>query len=189
MPRSGRIDIPTGDFGITRNSIRMIEDYIEDNKFSIDKLRYGMDTLVRVLVNITRTEALARSGGPVAARHRSNPALAFKIPVQRITGQYYAGWHLRRVRNAHWMLYNDSVEAYLIETGMFLRVRRPILKLSFISMLRFIQVTKTAETFADWVLAPRRNSRGQFQSFNRRITPFLAATNPNLAGPTGSLPG
>ena len=188
MP-SGRIDSPGSGVFITRASIRQIEDFIADNKASIDKLHFGMDVLVRVIVSIIQSEAKARSGGPVAPRHRSNPALAFKIPVQRITGEYYAGWHLRRVKNAHWMVYNDSHEAWLIESGMFLRVRRPILKLSFMSMLRFIQTTKTAESFADWVLAPRRNSRGQFQSFNTRIRPFVSATNPNLAGPTGSLPG
>lgn len=174
---------------ITRESIRQIEDYMDDNAASIDKLNYGMDVLVRLIVNIIRTEAMSRSAGPVAPRHRSVAALAYKIPVQRITGQYYAGWTLRRVRNAHWIVYNPTFEAYLIETGLFLRQRRPILKLSFIAMLRFIQTTKTAEMFADWVLAPRRNSRGRFQSFGTRIGPFVGNTNPNTAGPTGKLPG
>ena len=187
--RSGRTTWqPTG-FGITLDSMRRIEDYIEDNRASMDKLQFGMDTLIRVLANILRSEALRRSAGPVAARHRSNPALAYKIPVQRITGAYYAGWTLRRVRNAHWIVYNDSFEAWLIESGMFMRVRRPIAKMSFMAMMRFLQTTRTAEMFLDSVFAPRRNSRGQFQSFNQRIRPFLAGTNPNIVGPSGRLPG
>jgi hypothetical protein len=109
--------------------------------------------------------------------------------VQRITGRYYAGWYVRRLGNARWIVSNNSVEAYLIESGMYQRVRRPILKMSTISMLRFIQTSRTADKFMDWVLAPRRNSRGQFQSFSNRIRPFLASSNENLAGPQGSLPG
>jgi hypothetical protein len=194
----GRYDAPVN-FGITLESIRQIEDYITDNQFSIQKLEYGMDTLVRVLANIVQMEARKRSQGPVAPRWRSVPAFAYKIPVQRITGAYYAGWTLRRVRNAHWMVYNDTFEAWLIEFGIHMRVRRPILKMSFLAMLKFIQTTRTAEMFVDWVMAPRRNAKGQFQSFERRVRPFNMATpppgfegrgaaNPNIKGPTGSLP-
>lgn len=209
MPAAvGRRDAAQG-MQITLASIRSIEDYILDNRHSIDKLRYGTDVLIRVLANIVKSEAQRRSGGPVAARHRSNPALAFKIPVQRITGRYYAGWTLRRVRNAHWMVYNEAYEAWLIETGLYQRVRRPILKLSVIAMLRFIQSTRTADSFVDWVLAPRRNTKGQFRSFENRVRAFKlgnpppvvshafgfahprsnrGSRNPNIAGPTGRLP-
>jgi len=199
-PGGGRYDAPTN-FGITLASIRSIEDYIMDNRFSIDKLRYGMDTLVRVLITVVQSEARKRSAGPVAPRWRSVPAFAYKIPVQRITGRYYQGWTIRRVRNAHWMLYNDSYEAWLIEYGIHMRVRRPILKQSFMAMLQFIQTTRTADMFVDWVLAPRRNAKGQFQSFERRITPFKmmagaaayegrGSANPNITGPgSGRLPG
>ena len=198
-PGGGRYDAPKSDMRITLESIRQIEDYMLDNQASIDKLQYGLDTLIRVLINIVQMEARKRSQGPVAPRYRSVPAFAFKIPVQRITGRYYQGWTIRRVRNAHWMLYNDSFEAWLIESGMYMRVRRPILKMSFMAMLKFIQTTRTAESFVDSVLAPRRSSKGQFQSFTRRVRPFLmanppighehrGAANPNIAGPQGRLP-
>lgn len=194
----GRYQAPQG-MQITLQSIRNIENFILDNQASRDKLHYGFDVLIRVLANIVRAEAMQRSAGPVAGRWRSNPALAYKIPVQRITGAYYAGWTLRRVRNAHWMVYNDVFEAWLIESGMYQRVRRPILKMSVIAMLRFIQTTRTAESFVDWVLAPRRNAKGQYQSFQKRIAPFLmhnpppghehrGSANPHIAGPTGRLP-
>lgn len=197
-PGGGRYDAPGG-FGITLASMRSIEDFIIDNQYSRDKLRYGMDVLVRTLINVVQAEARKRSAGPVAPRWRSVPAFAYKIPVQRITGRYYQGWTIRRVRNAHWMLYNDAYEAWLIEYGINMRVRRPILKQSFMAMMQFIQTTRTAEMFADWVMAPRRNAKGQFQSFERRIQPFkLMATaadlpgrgsrNPNIAGPQGRLP-
>lgn len=199
-PGGGRFDAPPTDFKITLESIRQIEDYILDNKASIDKLHYGLDTLIRVLINIVQMEARKRSQGPVAPRYRSVPAFAFKIPVQRITGRYYQGWTIRRVRNAHWMLYNDVYEAWLIESGLYMRTRRPILKMSFMAMLKFIQTTRTAESFVDSVLAPRRSSAGRFQSFERRVRPFLlhnppigyehrGAANPNIAGPQGRLPG
>jgi hypothetical protein len=195
----GRYDAP-GSFGITLASIRQIEDYMIDNQFSRDKLRYGMDVLIRTLIHVVQSEARKRSAGPVAPRWRSVPAFAYKIPVQRITGRYYQGWTIRRVRNAHWMLYNDAYEAWLIEYGINMRVRRPILKQSFMAMLQFIQTTRTGDLFVDWVMAPRRNAKGQFQSFERRVRPFkLMATgadlagrgskNPNIAGPTGRLPG
>jgi hypothetical protein len=198
-PGGGRFDAPGG-FGITLASLRQIEDYIQDNRYSIEKAKYGMDTLIRVLINVVQMEARKRSQGPVAPRWRSVPAFAYKIPVQRITGRYYQGWTIRRVRNAHWMLYNDAHEAWLIEYGIYMRVRRPILKQSFMAMLQFIQTTRTGDLFVDWVLAPRRNAKGQFQSFERRIQPFkLMATaadvpnrgsrNPNIVGPTGRLPG
>lgn len=196
MP-SGRADIRPAGFGITLASIKSIEDFILDNKASRDKLHYGVDTLIRALASITLQEARNRSAGPVAPRHRSVAALAFKIPVQRITGAYYAGWTLRRVRNAHWMVYNDSHEAWLIEYGIHQRQRRPILKMSVVAMLKFIQTTRTAESFIDSVLAPRRSSKGRFQSFDRRVRPFLlnnagvegrGAGNPNIAGPQGRLP-
>lgn len=146
-----------------------------DNEASIVKAKAGMDVLVRLCILVTKAEAQKRSFGPVAPRRRSRPELAYKIPVQRITGHYFAGWTVRRTAGG-WMLYNDEIEAYLIETGMFQRVRRPILKMSVISMLRFIQTTKTADRFVDWIFAPRRSPNGQFQSFNRRIAPFIAMT-------------
>lgn len=155
--------------GITRKTFDDLEDFIRDVQASKEKVATGIDLLVRAMILVTKGLAQEKSMGPVAPAHRSNPALAYRIPVQRITGRYFAGWTQRRIGPAHWILYNEAFEAYLIETGMFQRVRRPILKMSLIGMLRFLDTTRTGDRFMEWVLAPRRNSRGQFRSFNSRL--------------------
>lgn len=174
-------------FGITRKLFDDLERFYLDNQQSQVKAAQGIDLLVRAMCMITKGGAQRRSMGPVAGRRRSNPALAYRIPVQRITGRYFAGWTQRRIGPGRWLLYNDSIEAFLIETGTHMRVRRPILKLSLIGMLRFIQTSRTANQFVDWVLAPRRDSRGRFQSFNARLAG--TATLGSMAGPSGKLPG
>jgi hypothetical protein len=159
----GRFDAPSTGFGITRRTFEEIEDFIQDNINSAAKFHYGMDVLVQLLAYTTREYARQKSGGPIAPNWKSNPALAFRIPVQRISGRYYAGWMVKRIANAHWLTYNDAREAWLIETGQFMRVRRPIAKLSALDTLRMIQTTRTADRFIGWALQPRRNARGQFR--------------------------
>lgn len=179
-------DNPRATASISRRTFEQIESFIADNNSSIEKVQFGLDTLVRAMVMVTKGIAQQKSGGAVSANRRSNPALAYRIPVQRITGEYYAGWTLRRLGNARWILYNDTVEAYLIEYGINMRMRRPILKLSLIGMLKFIQTTRSADRFLEWVIAPRRNAKGQFQSFSTRMQG--TETLGGMAGPTGKLP-
>lgn len=173
-------------FTIGRKTFEEIEDFIRDNHASAEKVKFGINSLANAMVLVIKGEAQKRSGGPVAARKRSNPALAYRIPVQRITGRYFAGWMIKKLGSGHYLIYNDSVEAFLIETGLYQRVRRPILKMSLMSMLALLQTTRTAERFVDWVMAPRRNSRGQFQSFGTRMQG--TSTLGGMAGPTGALP-
>ena len=194
---------PTGGMGsitISKQTFRNIEEFIADNEASIVKAQQGIDMLGRLMVYVIRGYAQKRSAGPVAPRHRSVPALAGRIPVQRITGAYFAGWTTRKKGYAHWEVYNDSKEAWFIEYGIHQRVRRPILKMSTLDMLRFIQTTGTDKRFLDSILAPRRNKGGQFQSFDKRVgtgfklgltggdMPNRGASNPNIVGPTGDLP-
>lgn len=187
-------------FRFTRQTFESIEQFIRDNEGSVVKMNYGLDGLVRAMVLVIKGYAQGRSAGPVAPRQRSNPALAYRIPVQRITGAYFAGWTQQKMGNARWMVYNDAKEAWFIEYGIHQRVRRPILKMSLLDMLRFIQTTRAAERFIDSVLAPRRNAKGQFQSFEQRVgTGFKlgltagdligrGSSNPNIVGPSGVLP-
>lgn len=173
-------------FFIGRNTFKQIEDFIADNRASQVKAQMGIDLLARGMVLVIKGYAQQMSGGPVAPHKRSNPMLANRIPVQRITGRYFAGWTIKYLGKGHYLLYNDAVEAYLIETGLYQRVRRPILKMSLLNMLKLLQTTKTAERFLDWVIAPRRNAKGQFQSFNTRV--MGTASLGGMAGPTGTLP-
>jgi hypothetical protein len=165
-----------------------IERFIKDNSESRDKVNQGIDLLVRSMAMITLAYARQRSAGPVAPRRRSNPALANRIPVQRITGTYYAGWQIRRLGLARWLVFNDSKEALLIETGMFQRVRRPILKLSIISMLKFMEGTRTEQRFVDSLIRPRRNALGQYAAISIGQRLMGTQTLGGLAGPVGKLP-
>jgi hypothetical protein len=187
-PRIARADLgKVPMFGISKRTFDQIEDLIADVNASKEKAHLGIDLLTRTMVMVIQGIAQSKSAGPVAARHRSNPALAGRIPVQRITGEYFAGWTRRKVGHGHWILYNDAVEAWLIETGMHQHVRRPILKMSMIGMLGMLQATRTGDRFLEWVLAPRRSAKGQFQSFPARL--MGTASLGGMAGPQGSLPG
>jgi len=197
---SGLTDARPFAFKFTRRTFESIERAIEDNKASAVKLNMGVDLLARAIILVVKGGAQERARGPIAPRKRSVPALAYKIPVQRITGEYYAGWTQRRIGSGHWVVYNDAVEAFFIEYGIYQRVRRPILKMAVTDMLRMIQTTNTAARFQDWVLAPRRDARGRFQSFDTRLgnrfkmsmtagdMPSRGVNNPNISGPQGSLP-
>lgn len=115
---------------------------------------------------------------------------AFGIPVRRITGAYYAGWKVRRIGPSMYMTYNDSREAYFIEFGINPRatgaVRRPILKMTAIGTLRFIQSTRLIERFTEATIGSKRSKRGQYQSFLAR----MAGSNMlGVIGPKGKLPG
>jgi hypothetical protein len=190
-----------GLFTISRQTFEQLEAFIADCQGSMAKADAGIDMLVRTMVLVIKGYAQSRAAGPVAPRHRSNPALAGRIPVQRISGAYFAGWTQAKLGKGHWMVYNDSKEAWLIEYGIYQRTRRPVLKMSLLDMLRFIQTTRTAERFLDGILAPRRNARGQFASFESRvnnrsssasraaISPTAAPAIPNIVGPSGALPG
>jgi len=189
-----------GAIGISRKTFEQLEDWMRDVASTRERADEGMDMLIQTMALATKAGAQRRSMGPVAARKRSVPSLAYRIPVQRITGGYFAGWTHQRVGRMHWRVYNDSREAYFIETGLYMRVRRPILKMSVLGMLQMIQTTRTAERMADWVLLPLRDNSGRFQSFSKRSAAIrkqmtLASGgegrgfgNPNIAGPQARLP-
>lgn len=165
---------PGSGFKITDASFNRIIKMIEDNEASIEKAAAGIDLIVHGMVTIVRSEAMKRSFGPAAPRQRSNPAFAYRLPVQRITGRYYSGWYIRRLGRGRWVVGNDSFEALLIETGLFQRNRRPVLKMSTLAMLTFIQQTRVMERYGESILSTRSR--------------VLRMGVPALAGPTGRLP-
>lgn len=182
---------PIGDLRgicVVRPDFVAIERFIRANRESKEKVAQGLDLLVRSMALLVKGFAQKKSGGPVAPRQRSNPALAYRIPVQRITGAYFAGWTLRKLGNAHWLIYNPSREAILIETGMFMKVRRPILKLSLIAMLRFLESTRTEQRFLKSLVNPRRDARGRFASIPMGKRLQGTSTLGGMAGPVGKLP-
>jgi hypothetical protein len=126
-----------------------------------------MNELVYMMALVNQKEARKMSFGP-SDRREQNPALAWKIPVRRITERYYLGWKVKFVRPGVWQLYNDSREGYFIEFGINhlgegRRVRRPIRKLSLRRTMNYMMTTHAfdriwVQIFAD----PRKhnNSRG-----------------------------
>jgi hypothetical protein len=173
---------------ITRKTFTDIENFIADNKASVEKVNFGLDLMARSMVLVIQGIAQEKSEGPVAPRWRSNPALANRIPVQRITGNYFMGWRIQHVSKGAWMIYNDMVEAYFIETGLHMRVRRPILKMSLIGMLRFLEGSRTEQRFLAWVLAPRRDAQGRYAAIPLASRLQGTHTLGGMAGPSGVLP-
>lgn len=203
-----RGSMPT--FGFTPGTFNRLHNFIRDNEASKAKAEAGIDLMVRGMILVTKGIAQEKSGGPVAPGRRSRPELAGRIPVQRITGAYFAGWKVIRIRNGHWALRNDSIEAYLIEYGIFQKVRRPILKMSLIGMLRFMSASYAGHRFFNHVLAPRRTAGGQFTGkwdvgrggsllgADREYATFAGGASGGrgvitprnvMAGPQGRLPG
>lgn len=179
VPSYALKDSPRSGLCIVRPDFTAIERFIAENKESKVKAQVGVDLLVRGMTLVIRGLAQGFSKGQVAPRRRSVPALAHRIPVQRITGKYFSGWQVRRTGAARWLVYNDSKEAYLIEYGIYQRVRRPILKMSLIGMLRFLENSRTEQRFLDSLIQPRRNAAGQYAKipFNSRLLGTTADPN------------
>ena len=192
VPAYALVANPRAGAFITRAEITGLETFIKACEDSRSRMMTGMDLLVRSLAAIVVGYAQQRSMGPVAPGQRSNPALAYRIPVQRITGAYFAGWQIKRLGVAHFLVTNSSKEAYLIETGTFQRVRRPILKMSLISMLKFMANSRTEQRFLPSLIGFKRDAGGRFASVSvlERLagTATASSGNPSLAGPQGNLP-
>jgi len=183
---------PGTGFKVTPESFNRIVRFMEQNEESVVKAREGMDLLVQLMAVFTRSEAMKKSQGPVAARRRSNPAMAYRIPVQRITGRYYASWYVRRAGSGRWRVGNDSFEAVLIENGIFQRVRRPILKMSVLSMLRYVQQTQVATKYMQSVINVRKSATNMGSGWavftKTEEGPRFSFTRNMSAGPQGPLP-
>ena len=173
---------------ISRSTFDELEDWIRDNAASERDFVTGMNALVAMMAYTVKGAAQKKTMGQVD-RRATNTALAYKIPVRRITGKLFAGWKVSRLGPGRYMVYNDDRAAWVLEEDIDRRsgrrMRRPILKLSVMQMLKLIQTTRTAERMVDSVMKPRRNNRGQFQSFQAR----MAGTNmTGIIGPSGYLP-
>jgi hypothetical protein len=161
-----------------------IEDFIRENQQNKVKAMVGLDLLVRTMALAVKGFAQEKSAGPVAPRFRSNPALAHRIPVQRITGDYFAGWTQKRIGMAAWRVENKSKEARLIEDGLYQRARRPILKLSILDMYRLVETTRAEHRLVEWLTSKRKVAL----RFTALDMATRGANNPNISGPSGRLP-
>jgi hypothetical protein len=110
------------------------------------QLHEQMLKLTQVMALVNQGYARKMSFGPEDPSS-SNSALAWKIPVRRISSRYYLGWKVRPIRGG-WQLYNDSREAYFIEYGINWlgegrRVRRPVQRLSLKKTMDYMASTQT----------------------------------------------
>jgi hypothetical protein len=166
-----------GQFTFTAKTFENLENWIRDNQSSADKAAQGIDVLTRLLIGATTAAAQSLSYGPVAPNRRSNPALAYRVPVQRISGDYFAGWTMRRVGRAHYILYNNTREAWFIEEGINMRGRSAILKRAVLNMLKLVHTTNTGNRFAEYIMAPRRTNQGSYRTFAERLGPAFAGNS------------
>jgi hypothetical protein len=160
---------------ISTETFNAIEEYIRWAEAVPARMPRAMDILARFMSLTNLGIAQQMSYGPADPQNR-NPAMAWKIPVRRISGRYFYGWQVRRIAQATWMLYNDSREAYFIEFGIHRqpgseavssrRIRRPIRKLSLRRTLAAMMRTQAyhrvwAEIYVD---KKRKISRGFTQT-------------------------
>jgi hypothetical protein len=192
---------------ITRAHFRDVDGLVEDLRFNQRMFARGENLLVRMLAMTHVSLAQQKSRGPVVQGQRRYNAPRGKahifgtksgfqgpkpwgIPVRRITGAYYEGWKMKRIGPSQYMVFNDSREAYFIEFGINPRatgaVRRPIMKMTAIGTMRFIQRTHLIERFAEATIGGTRNKKGQYQSFMARMQ---GSNMLGVIGPKGKLPG
>lgn len=142
------------------DAIRWAEEEVPQN------LRRAMNELVFHMALMNQGIARKMSFGPYDPLMQ-NPGMAWRIPVRRISGAYYVGWKVKRVKEAVWQLYNDSREAYFIEFGINWlgagrRVRRPIRKLSLRRTMERMMTTQAYHrTWVDIYSSPRHRHRGR----------------------------
>jgi hypothetical protein len=191
-------------FRITPESFDDIDDWITAAKHAGRNVRYGMDALAMLMAYTNYAIAREMSAGPLdrgAGHGRSRAKVrqlvgrrfvgqssgpstpqprykhddaAWKIPVRRITENYYNGWKVKRIAPSLWALINDSREAFFIEFGIHpsgmrvegkggkyylkgsRRVRRPIRKLSLKRTLAFVDQSRAGALVWEQIFSPFR---------------------------------
>lgn len=172
----------------TTETINALEEAIRWAEIEVPQnLKKYMNDLVYVMALTNQGEARRMSFGPYdSSGHDSS--LAWKLPVRRITQNYYLGWKVRQIRPAVWQLYNDSREAYFIEFGINWlgqgrRVRRPVRKLSLRRTMEVMMRTQAYHRiWVDIYANPRTRHRG-----SRGFTQIVQS--PGMGGFTGPMLG
>lgn len=144
-------------------SIQAYYDYAMDFKDNAAQFSFAIDRITNIYAMIALSLAQKRSLGPVD-RMMERSSLAWKIPVRRITGAYYLGWHVQHLGIGIWALRNESREAYFIEFGinhevttgkvgpggMRVRIRRPVMKLA---VLEAINIARSSNVGIDQLVS------------------------------------
>jgi len=146
-----------------------INRWIDDNKYSQKNLRKGMDALTGLMAMTCLSYAQEKSRGPLDPYGKRREK-AWLIPVRRISQEYYYAWYEERISQGHWEVGNRSREAWYIEFGINhqntgrddsagnrVRIRRPIMKLSVIATLKYIDKTQASEKVMSHILIGDNN--------------------------------
>jgi hypothetical protein len=132
----------------TKEFLNALDDWVAWCESNPRKMRYADNRLAQFGALIQLGAAQKLSGGPRRDPSRTAHPQAWGTPVPRITYAYWLGWRVRKIANAHWILTNDSREAFYIEFGLHRnpytgeasprRVRRPIMKKALKEALIFM---------------------------------------------------
>ena len=185
-----------GAYGIARSSFDDVDILIRSLRQGTREFQAAESLATRLLAHATQGFAVGYMSGPSAPASGSTRYVrsSFGIPVRVITGRSRAGWKVRRVSLTAWEVYNEERGAWMVEHGIVAgggAKRRPILRMSGVATLRFIQRTRFAQRMMADTFGNLRNNRGHFRSFENRIRPFMlrASGRPQLGGPMGRIPG
>ncbi len=164
-------------FVISERTFKDIDDWIRAAEASGRNIRYGMNVLTMFAARTDQAFSQQMSRGPLDPREQ-NPGAAWKLPVRRISGRYYAGWKVKRLAPGAWIVYNDTREAYFIEYGInhvgstyvggrggrvyaknSRRVRRPVRKLALLKTLRAMDRANVGHRVWEGIFSPFRGPR------------------------------
>lgn len=154
----------TGLIEPTKEAVNAIEEAIRYFSSEVPfNFQTNMLRLCQIMATVNQGYARKYSFGP-SDPGGHNSALAWKLPVRRITGRYYQGWKIKPIRDG-WMLYNDSREAYYIEFGINWmgqgrRVRRPVLRLSLKQTMEYMASTQAYHRVFGEIFRHRGNTYG-----------------------------
>jgi hypothetical protein len=171
---------------ITTDTFNGIEEYIRWAQSRPREFPRAMNLLIRFMAYTDQGFSQRMSAGVYDPREEK-PALAWKIPVRRITEKYFLGWKTKKVTQGVWQVYNDSRAAFYVEFGIHVsgsRVRRPIRKLALKKTMEAMMRTHAfhrcwCEIYQD----QRRGKRHMGRGFTQTVQ------SPGKGGFTGPMLG
>ena len=185
--RSGSIP---GAVGLSTETFREIDELISALRTGSREWGAAMDLGAQALAMASKGIVQSYYRGVVIRPQdaRRVPS-TFAIPVRRVTQATYKGWRTRRIAPGVWELFNEERGAYMVEKGIYRGGnggrRRPVLKMSAVATLRFVQRSRFGNRIMAETFGNLRTNKGHFRSFSAR----MAGSNIlGIAGPVGYLP-
>lgn len=156
-----------GAYSISRQTFKELDDLIRSLRVGSREFVHVMDLSARLMAHTTQGFALRYYRGP-----KFPGGHAGTVPVRQITGTSGSGWIVRKVAPGAWECANETRGAWMVEHGIVKGgggVRRPILRMSGIATLRFIQRSRFGERIMAETFGSLRDNKGRFRSFTARM--------------------